>query len=101
MTPQYSKRARTIWLKISGNALVKNLDASKRPYPCNALGRSACLGQGCVTVTVTVSGLAQVTAGCDSSVTGGADKTDVWRGHTRSRAGPRPRPWSRLYHRYM
>ena len=28
--------------------LLPNLNVSKRPYPCHALGRSACLGQGCL-----------------------------------------------------
>ena len=27
--------------------LVTNLDVSKRPCPCHALGRSVCLSQGC------------------------------------------------------
>ena len=42
------KRARPIWLKIPGNTNNgKNVDVSKRPYPCNALGQSLWLSQRC------------------------------------------------------
>ena len=33
--------------------LVTNLDVSKRPYPCHALGRSVCFSQGCGVVSRT------------------------------------------------
>ena len=48
---QYAKRAQPIWLKISGKLiLLPNLNVSKKPYPSHALGRSVCLGQGCIGV---------------------------------------------------